>query len=394
MVALAALAVVTTGAHAAVSLSTAAASSLPGLTRPAAPAPTAPAAASGPAAFGRQALNFLAGRAADPDPDVRIAVAADWGDIGNAAPKVLELLMKAGKDRDDFVRIEAGYSLFRLGDEGGRRILMDLVRSSATAKGALTPAQEMKLFSHTKARAQALVKLSDMANEDVVALMEQTLTDGSAAIRDATAVALCRLDLAQEPPVAPYLKAFLDAAKDKDDTVRVAAVKALGQTNLASVRETLVAAAGDPSAAVRAEAMAALAASADETLAQLFIDHLKDENLRVRYQAVGGLARIAQEPSALATLRKLAADDKAPDLALRAMTGLAAQGEKVDLDLAQRQLRANDVDGRMLALEVVAGAPGDAAPGLLAQVMAADASMRVRVAAAAMLVKRLQRKGT
>ena len=189
------------------------------------------------------------------------------------------------------------------------------------------------------------------------------------------------------------MRQFLAAAKDKDDTVRVAAVKALGQTNLSTVRETLVAAVGDPSAAVRAEAVSALAAAGDESLAQLFIDHLKDENLRVRYLAAGGLARIPNEPSAAAALRRLAADDKTPDLALRAMTGLAERGEKVSLDLAERQLRTHDVDGRMLALEVIAAVPGDASLTLLSQAMAADSAMRVRVAAAQMLVKRLTRKG-
>jgi HEAT repeat protein len=396
MTLLAALVLLATGAGA-VSVSSAPAS-LPGISAPAAaaPAPQAqparPAADAGQAALGRQALAFLAGRAADPDPDVRAAVAAAWGGIGNSAPKVIELLKKAAKDRDDFVRIEAATSLFRLGDEGGRRVLMDLVRSSAPAKGPQTPAQEMKSFSHTKARAQALVRLADMASEEAVSLMEQTLADGSGAVRDATAVALCRLDLAAEPPVAPFVSQFLAAAKNKDETVRAAAVKALGQTGISSAREVLAAAAKDPSAAVRAEAVAALAATEEEGLAALYIESLQDESLRVRYLAAGGLARIPLEPSAAGALRKLAADDKTPHLALRAMTGLAARGEKVSLDLAERQLRANDIDGRLLALEVIAAAPGAEAVSLLGQSMASDPAMRVRVAAAAALVNRL-RKG-
>ncbi len=382
------------------------ASALPGLDKPpaAAPAPDpGQAALSGsgerqpsrdggplPAVLGRQALGFLAARAADPDPDVRAAVAAAWGGIGNSSPKVIELLKKAAKDRDDFVRIEAGYSLFRLGDESGRRVLLDLVRSSAPPKGELTPAQEMKAFSHTKARAQSLVRLADMASEEAVSLMEQTLRDGSGAVRDATAVALCRLELSAEPPVVPFVNQFLAAAKHKDETVRAAAVKALGQTGMASAREALVTAAKDPSAAVRGEAVSALAAAEDEALAPLYLERLADESLRVRYLAAGGLARIPLEPSAAGALRKLAADEKSPALALRAMTGLAARGEKVSLDLAERQLRAHDIDGRLLALEAVAAAPGAEAVRLLAQVMSADPSMRVRVAAATALVTRLK----
>ena len=390
-----------TAAVPAIAISTGVAS-LPGMTAKPAPAPTAqsqpaPSAAAeapspGRAMLGRQAISFLASLANNPDPDVRAAVCAAWGQIGQPAPPVLKMLDKAGKDRDDFVRIEAGVSLLRLGDEHGRRILMDIVRSSAPLRGSPSPAHEMKFLAHTKARAQALLRLSDLANEDVVALMEKTLHDASGAVRDATAVSLCRLDLGEEPAVAPFLRQLLGAAKDPDDTVRAAAVKALGDTKLSSVLPALKEAAGDASAAVRAEAVTALIASGDESLAPLFIERLQDESLRVRYLAAGGLARLSQDPAALPVLRRLAADPKAPDLALRAMTGLAGRGEKVDLGLAQRQLQAKDVDGRMLALEGIAAVPGEPALQLLAGAMAEDGSVRVRVAAAQMLVKRLQEK--
>lgn len=363
---------------------------LPGL-RPAAP----PAAESRPspsragaawaAAWGRQALMFLKTNAANPDPEIRAAVAAAWGEIGN--PAVAPMLKKAARDRDDFVRIEAATSLYRLGQESGRETLMDVVRGSATAKADLTPAQEMKLLARTKARAMALSRLSDMGSEEVVALMETTLRDPSGAVRDATAVALCRLGLEEEFP-----RQFLEAANDRDDSVRAAAVKALGETGLGSVRQAILTAAADPSAAVRAEAVAALAAAAEETLAPVLIERLKDENPRIRYLAAGGLARLAQDSAVVPVLRRLAADEKTPDLALRAMAGLAARGEAVDLDLAQRSLGAKDIDGRMLALEVIAAAPGEPALRLLTRVIESDPALRVRVAAAAMLVKRLQRK--
>ncbi|MCX5794771.1 MAG: HEAT repeat domain-containing protein [Elusimicrobia bacterium] len=318
MVVLAALAVVVTGAHAAASASA--------------------------AALDRQARAFLADRSADSDPEVRSAVAAALGDIGESTPKTLELLKKAGRDPDVNVRLEAGYSLFRLGDEGGSRLLMDIVLSSAA------PAS----------RGQAIIRLSDMATEEAASLMERTLADASAEVRDATAVALCRLDLAQHPAAAGFLRRSLEAARDKDAVVRAAAVKALGQTNLASVREALVAAAGDDDAAVRAEAVAALAASADEDLAKLFTERLHDPDPRVRALAAAGLA---------------------------------ASGQSVDLGLAERRLREGGAEERLLALKAAAAAPGEPALKLLARAMAEDASLKVRVAAAAMLAKRLQRRG-
>jgi HEAT repeat protein len=244
----------------AVEFSTAAPFNLPGLSRPAAarPVPAAAPAEAAPSAsrakWGRDALTYLKANSLSPDPEVRAAVAAAWGEIGN--PRTLPLLRRAAKDRNDFVRVEAAVSLHKLGDEQGREVLLAVARSSAAPKGKLTPASEMKALSRTKARALALIKLSDLGGEDAVALMEQTLFDRSGAVRDATAVALCRLGLEEQFP-----RQFLGAAKDKDESVRAEAIKALGQTNLASVRATLVGAANDPAAAVRAEAVAALAAA-------------------------------------------------------------------------------------------------------------------------------------
>ncbi|MFA6003166.1 MAG: HEAT repeat domain-containing protein [Elusimicrobiota bacterium] len=360
---------------------------LPGMQAPAPPAQTAAAPArTAPAAdpaLGRIALKFLAGKAADPDSDVRAAVAAAWGEIGN--PAALPLLKKAAKDKNDLVRIEAAVSLFRLGDEKGRGLLMELVANPTASSGTITPALEMKLLARTKARALALMKLSNMGSEEVVGLMEKTLRDPSGEVRDATAVALCRLGLDE------FAKQFLDAAQDKDDTVRAAAVKALGDTGLAAARDTLAAAAGDPSAAVRAEAVGALAAAADAATAPVLVERLQDENLRVRYLAVGGLARMAQDSAVAPVLRRLAADAKTPDLALRAMSGLASRGEDIDLDLAERSLAAKDLDGCMLALDVIAAAAGEKATRLLVRVMEEDPAARVRVQAASMLVKRMQK---
>jgi HEAT repeat protein len=129
-------------------------------------------------------------------------------------------------------------------------------------------------------------------------------------------------------------------------------------------------------------------------LAPVFIERLKDESPRVRYQAAGGLAAIAADSAAAPVLRRLAADEKAPDLALKAMSGLAARGENVNIDLAERQLRSADIDGRLLAVEVLSRAASAQALELLAKVTTEDNSPRVRVAAATELVKRLQRKGS
>ena len=348
-------------------------------------APSIQAPADPAAALGRRALAFLAGRAADPDPEVRAAVAAAWGEIGNPAAK--PLLEKAAADRNDYVRIEAAASLELLGARGAHVLEEIVSKSSATTGAHLSPAEEMRVLAHDKARVAAIRKLAGMGSERVVALLEKTLEDRSPSVRDATAVALCRLGFDE------FSSRFLEALSDPDESVRSAAAKALGEIALPAAAEPLMRIAGEDSADVRAEVMRSLGALEDDIVVDTLVKGVQDDKARVRLMAAGGLARHASSSAAMPMLRRLAKDEKTPDLALKAMEGLARRGETVGLSLAERTLSGPDIDGRMIALDVIAAVRTDAALELLKGAMERDASPRVRVQAAALIVKRLQKGG-
>lgn len=336
-----------------------------------------PRPASLSADLGRKALATLSAQAKSPDPETRAAVAAAWGDIAN--PAALPLLKKASGDPDAYVRIEAAASLHKLGSPDGVRLLEAMVgRSSATAE-RLTPADEMKQLARNKIRAAAIIKLGDMGSERVVGLLEKTLKDPSGPVRDATGIALCRLGLDE------FADQFLKALEDQDDSVRAAAVIALGQTGLPLVLDALRQASSDQAASVRAEAMKALGGyPAGEVLEDLKRG-LKDDHPRVRLLAASALARL-NDRSIIPVLLAQVKDGADPGVRLAALKGLAAQGEKVDLTLAARQLSSKDIDGRLLALETLAAVRTGPAFEMLGGMLDADPSTRVRVHAAKLLI--------
>lgn len=335
-------------------------------------------------ALGKRAVAMLTEYSHDGDAEGRALVAAAWGQIGN--PAAAPMLRKALKDKNVIVRIEAATSLHKLGDdERAFKVLESVIMKGTVTPEGLTPQQEMRQLARDKARARAIARLSEFGGEEAVNLFEQTLKDSSPIVRDATSKALARMGLDE------FAEPFLKALQDKDETVRAAAARALGEIGrgdyLAAVKE----ACGDSSALVREAAMAALAGFEGLAAAPPLAQGLRDEDARVRARALMSLSKVP-DPETTDLLRSELQDTKAPEAALKAQAGLARRGAKVDLGLADRTLQSKDADLKLLALDVIAEAPGDEAALLLKRTMDEETDTRLKLGAASALVKRLQRK--
>jgi len=345
-----------------------------------------PAAAADPAAQGKRALEIIAAGISDNESDVRAAAATAWGEIGNPAPSVLDLLHKAAKDRNAYVRIEAAYSLHLLGDDSAVPVLERIVRAStATAAGADAQA-ELKLLARSKSRVRAIQRLSEVGGVAVVDLLDKTRKDPSGEVRDATAIALAKMGLDE------FIPPFLEAFKDQDENVRAAAVRALAEIGRGAAVDALGDAASDSSVVVREEAMRALAKFSSPETVSLLAKGLKDADRRVQAQALAGLAHIPDSDTA-PLLRQALKGSKAPEVQLKAMAGLARRGDRVDIPLAEVALTQKDPDLRVLALDVLDAVKTPASNEALARAMESDPDGRLRVQAASILVRRLSHKG-
>lgn len=337
-----------------------------------------------PADLGRKALRLLAAALSDGDADTRAAAAAAWGQIGNQA--ALPLLRKALRDRNARVRVEAGYALHLLGVDDGLPELMATVRRGSVPIDGLSATEEMRWLARSKSRILAIQRLSEIGGADVVSLFEKTLKDPSGPVRDATAIALARMGLDE------FEQQFVEALKDADETVRATAVKALGEIGRAELFEPITQAAGDQSEIVREQAMLALAGYADFDTARLLEKGARDPDARVRARALAVLAQ-RQDREASPLLRAVLKDATNPEIALKCMAGLARRGDRVELALAEQKLSEKDADMRGLAVDVLRAADAPASTDLLMRVAESDRDGRLRVQAAAALIKRLSKRG-
>lgn len=342
-------------------------------------APVAVSTAS-PAALGREAVDVLAGRAADPDPEVRAVVAATWGDLGNKA--AITTLKRALQDNNADVRIAAAGSLVKLGDVQGLVALIDETKPIMSGR-ASSPAEELRRMARDSARARAALKLGEVGRASAVEPLRTALADPAGEVRDAAAVALARLGEGDSSQ-------FVEAMKDPDEGVRATAAHSLGLIGRDGLEALKKAAASDASASVRAEAAFALGSFSDPASVEILSKALGDKNGHVRLEAAKALAK-RNEPESTAALKKLAAKAPPPELALVVAAALAARGEDADLGLAELTLGQKDPDLKALAVSALAASNKPAARDLLSGAMRHDPDARVRAQAAAALIAQLRR---
>lgn len=351
------------------------------------PAPAAPAAPS-PALLGKRALEILAVAMGDKDSEVRAAAAQAWGDLNNPIPQVLKLLQNGLRDRNAYVRIESAYSLHVLGDDTGVAFLERIVRSSSATLESPDPAEELKLRARAKTRVRAIERLSEIGGEKAVSLFEKTLKDPSDIVRDATFIALAKMDLGEE-----FSTPFLAAIHADDEGSRAAAVRALAKIGSGPAIGALIEAAGDPAVSVRQEAMRALAGFSGPETVRLLAKGAKDRDLRVQETALSGLAHIPDGDTSPLLREILQKSEASVVTKLKCMAGLSRRGDRVELGLAEEAVKQKDPDLRALALDVFDAVSGEKSNQALSRMMETDPDGRLRVRAAAILVRHLKRQG-
>lgn len=337
------------------------------------------------AALGRSALRALTALSSDGDGEVRTLAAKAWGEIGN--PAAIPFLRKTLRDKRVSARIEAAYALSRLGSDEGVDVLEKIVKKSSAGKdGVLSPSEEMKLMAMNKSRVRAIGRLSEIGGERAVALFEVTIEDASPAVRDATAVALARMGFEE------FSGHFFEALKETDESVRAAAVSALGEIGGAAAFAALRQAAVDSSVPVRVEVMRVLGRYGDPSSAAILARGVADPDPRVRAAALASLARLPDQGT-VPLLQQTLKENNAIEAQLKASAGLAVRGlPSAGLQAAEKALSGKDDDLKRLALELLEAVDTDESNAMLKAVMDADPDSRLKVQAAAALVKRLQRR--
>jgi len=221
-----------------------------------------------------------------PDANVRRAAAAALGAIGNA--QSIDGLLNALKDTDPYVRKEAATAL-------------DAIK---VGKG-----EQMNLIKRTHdplpvVRAQAVEKLGDSADPDVVPILITTLEDADVSVRSAAIRALGEF---HDTPSVSLLREA--AASGQPVTTRLGALLTLFISHPKEAREDLekLAISHDESTEIRASAVRSLAAYGSDVSVAILLAASRDDDAVVRYTAVHALAEVSS-PESLARLKEMTED--------------------------------------------------------------------------------------
>jgi HEAT repeat protein len=256
-------------------------------------------------------LRVLEGLLSDDDPAVRRLAAHALGDF-EPRPADAALLL-AVNDRDADVRVEALNSLDRLGGPSAIRA----ARESLTDPSAAVRQAALTLLTHTGA------------------LPETTLlADDDPTVRSQAAALL----LGHDSEAMPTL---IRAARDPSSQVRAGALRGMAAARSGGASSIAFEGLADPDADVRGEALRAIAATAPEDAVASLIDALVDDDPRVRSAAVDGLAEVGAAASD--ALSEALFDQRRQE----ALTAL----ERLPLDGAASQLRRFASEAVARALE-------------------------------------------
>ncbi len=341
-----------------------------------------PAAAEDGKSLGRKALETVVSHLGDRDSEVREQAIRVMGETGNKGAAAT--LRKSLADPDKHVRIAAAEALWKLGDASGLKTVNAIINDKpAQGPIANSPLVELKLISQNNIRARAVQALASMRGKKAEQALFALRNDNFGKIRDAAALELARLGHGDE------LAQFIEALASQDEAIRYEGATALAaicsQSAVQPLRDML---AGEASVRVRMAALDALACSPgrESALAEV-LSLSSDKNPSVSVKALAALGGI-RNAKAFEKLTAVV-DDTESDLILKlaAAGSLAQSGRKPPVLLVRRSADANSEEARRAGLKLMPHLTDEeAAPHL--ETFLADVNLTIRLEAALQTLKR------
>lgn len=202
-------------------------------------------------------LSRLIGTLEDKDVDVRLAAVSSLSEVKNKAAAAA--LRKALQDEVPEVSFAAAKALWALGDPFGKRALMAVLEGENKTSSSFLSKQKRDALRmmHTPRTALLFAARQGAAFAPIpglgggIASMQAILTDPAVSGRAAAALLLGQ----QNDPAT--LQALKDALKEKDSSLRAAAVHSLALKNKLAFRKDIAPLLDDDKEAVRLRAAAA-----------------------------------------------------------------------------------------------------------------------------------------
>lgn len=345
-------------------------------------AAAAPPEVGAPAELGKRALKTLIWGIKNPDSDVKALAAEAFGDVGN--PSAKKLLKEKLKERDGFVRVAAAKALWKLGDDSGIEVLQEIISKVPKQANRKFPWLAMKALAQNKVREKAIDALVEIHGVECAGLLQKLKTDPYGKIRDLSASALARLGYRTEAIQ------FRKALENRNEGVRFAGARALSKIcDAPSLGPIRMAMRKETATRIKIALLNAMACIGDTLAMPEILKATDDKNGMVRLAAASALSRIGG-PGTLSHIKRIYDTSKDIYVRVAVMPSLLALGEKADLDILRRALKATDPDIKLQVVSAIEAIPEPEAREMLGLCLV-DQNPLIRVKAAAQVLKRFQK---
>ncbi|MDQ7771928.1 MAG: HEAT repeat domain-containing protein [Elusimicrobiales bacterium] len=343
---------------------------------------TSPAAAEDGKSLGRRALETVVAHLNDADSEVRERAIRVMGETGNRGAAAT--LRKSLADPDKHVRIAAAEALWKIGDASGLKTVTAIINDKpAQGPIANSPLVELKVISQNNIRARAVQALASMRGKKAEQELFALRNDNFGKIRDAAALQLARLGHGEE------LEQFIAALASPDEAIRHEGASALAsicsRNAVAPLRDLL---AGEASVRVKMAALEALACSPgrDSALAEI-LSLSSDKNPSVSVKALAALGGI-KNAKAFEKLSAVVEDTESDLILKLAASGALAQaGRRPPAALIRRAADSNSLEARRAGLELLPHLTDEEASPYLENLLS-DPDLNIRLEAALHSLKR------
>ncbi len=267
----------------------------------------------------KKALEIIVKNLKEGDALVKAYAIEALGETGNK--RIVPVIKKYAKDQNGYIRVAAGWALWKLEDESGLEVLYSIINEAPAQSPVNDPLVELKSIAENKVREKAIEKVTAiLGKRSKEMLVKLKNSDSYAFIRDVASRELAALGEKEE------LSGFYEGLSSPDEETRLQTAQIFSRICPKDSSKLLEAVKKEKSSKVMMFLLEALRCDIKNKQAmQVLLSFCDDKNPTLRYKALYSLSNYS-DPQAVEKIKTIYADTPDANLKVEAMSYLLSKG--------------------------------------------------------------------
>lgn len=267
----------------------------------------------------RKALAVIVKNLKEGDPLVKAYAIEALAKTGNK--RIIPVIKKYVKDQNGYVKVAAGWALWKLGDEKGLEVLYSVIDEAPSQSPVNDPLVELKNIAENKVREKAIEKVTIILNKNSKELLIRLKNlDSYASIREVASMELAALGEKEE------LEAFYEGLLSPDEEIRLQTARSFSKICPKDSTKILDAIKKEKSSRVMMFLLESLRCDVKNNQSmQVLLSFCDDKNPTLRYKALAALS-FYNDLQVIEKIKAIYADTPDANLKVEGMSFLLSKG--------------------------------------------------------------------